>query len=192
MTPNTTPDRQTPVFTLGHSNHTLEDFKDILTAASVSSIYDVRRYPNSKYNPQFNGVELRRSLEDFGIGYVHVPEFGGYRDTPVADASPNGGWKQPFFRNYADYALSPDFQNAFRKFCTRLRPNAAIMCAERDWRNCHRQILADYLILHGFQVFHLIDRTNVEAATLTPFGRAVDGNVIHYPPKPDDQMGFDF
>jgi uncharacterized protein (DUF488 family) len=142
------PDRKPLVFTVGHSNRTADEFNDILAAASVSCIIDVRRDPGSKYNPQFNGDALARSLADIGIGYRHVHEFGGFRTVALDDASPNGGWKQAFFRNYADYALSPGFQNALRNFCANLKPHAALMCAERDWRNCHRRILADYLILN--------------------------------------------
>jgi hypothetical protein len=46
--------------------------------------------------------------------------------------------------------------------------------------------------LRGIEVRHLIDQSHSETATPTSFGRIMDGNVIHYPPAPEDQMGFDF
>lgn len=188
---NRSHDRPT-IFTIGHSNRTAEDFIAILTAASVSCVIDVRRYPTSKYNPQFRGENLRTSLADVDIGYHHIPDFGGFRKVGKNATSLNTGWRNPFFQSYADYALSPEFQLVFRRFCADISPNAAIMCAERDWRDCHRQILADYLMQRNFSVYHLIDRETGAVAEPTAFSHFNGDGLIHYPPKPDAQIGFDF
>ena len=37
------------------------------------------------------------------------------------------------------------------------KAKTAIMCAERLPEHCHRSLIADYLILQGCQVIHLID-----------------------------------
>lgn len=181
------------LFTVGHSNRSASDFIDLLAGARVSEIVDVRRYPSSRYNPQFNAGTLAASLEMAGIGYVHKPELGGFRAPPVEEAaSVNGGWREPFLRNYADHALTAPFKQAFAALCSTLPERAAIMCAERDWGDCHRQILSDYFLVYGFEVVHLISRDQREPARPTPFAQIVSLNEIHYPPVPPAQAELPF
>ena len=54
-------------------------------------------------------------------------------------------------------------------------------CAEKSWKECHRQIIADYLIANGHHVVHLVDAVNREDGRLTAFATLSDRNVIHYP-----------
>ena len=80
----------------------------------------------------------------------------------------NGFWENRSFHNYADYALSYEFQSAL----TTLRKlghdrQSAIMCAEAVWWRCHRRIIADYLIAGGETVFHILGRDHVEPARIT-------------------------
>jgi uncharacterized protein (DUF488 family) len=43
------------------------------------AVFDVRRYPGSRRNPQFGQAALEQSLVEAGIGYVHEPDLGGRR-----------------------------------------------------------------------------------------------------------------
>src|SRR3546814_10258985 len=77
-------------------------------------VADVRAFPRSRTNPQFNGDTLPASLTEAGIDYVHLPSLGGRRGTAKDRAgSPNTLWREPGFRNYADYALTPAFRAGF-------------------------------------------------------------------------------
>jgi len=42
------------VFTIGHSNHTIEAFIALLEQHGVTAISDVRSHPYSRYLPHFN------------------------------------------------------------------------------------------------------------------------------------------
>ena len=102
-----------PFFTIGHSNRSLEDFVALLHASEVQQIVDIRAFARSRTNPSFNEDVLPRSLAAEGIAYRHLAALGGRR--PRSDTVPaeiNGFWTHQSFHNYADYALSPQFQKS--------------------------------------------------------------------------------
>ena len=93
----------------------------------------------------------------------------------------NGLWRNASFHNYADYALSGDFQAGLRRLLDEAREaRCAILCAEAVWWRCHRRIIADWLIAAGRQVIHLLGPGHDEPARLTP-GAVVrpDGTVVY-------------
>ena len=57
------------------------------------------------------------------------------------------------------------------------------MCAERDWRHCHREIIADYLVARGLAVVHLIDQARTETGALTPSAVPRADRTIVYPAR---------
>lgn len=171
-----------PVFTIGHSNRSLAEFIDVLRSADIRLLIDVRRFPASRRHPQFNMGTLRDGLNAIGVAYRHFPELGGYRDNTEAQASSrNDGWPVGFLRNYADYAMTSAFQAALQRLSQVLVPRTAVMCAEKMWSDCHRQIIADYLIAQGHPVVHLVDASRREDGRLTPFARPDDNGAIVYP-----------
>ena len=77
----------------------------MLAQAGIRLVADVRAIPRSRYNPQFNADSLAQFLSESGIAYEHLPELGGRRGPPkIEDGSPNMGWENESFRNYAGYA----------------------------------------------------------------------------------------
>lgn len=95
-------------YTIGHSTRDLDAFAALLSQAGVDLLVDVRKMPRSWKNPQFNSDHLAVELASRGLGYVHIPALGGLRarQQHLGD-SPNDGWRNASFRNYADYALTP-------------------------------------------------------------------------------------
>lgn len=179
------------VFTIGHSNRSLLEFIEVLRSADIRTLVDVRRFPASRRHPHFNIGPLRDALAAAGIAYRHLPELGGYRDGSGGQStSPNDGWPVGFLRNYADYAMTNSFHVSLNGFRRSLTPGSALMCAERRWTDCHRQIIADYLIASGHHVIHLIDATTREDGRLTPFARCLEHGTISYPASPA-QLRFD-
>lgn len=171
-----------PVFTLGHSNRTLSDFIGVLRSAGIQVLVDVRRFPISRRHPHFNATPLKDALAEVGIAYRHFPELGGYRDNPdIPTSGPNDGWPPGFLRNYADYAMTTAFQAALSRLRDTLRPNTALMCAEKSWSDCHRQIIADYLIALGHEITHVVDVDRREHGALTAFARQAEGGLLTYP-----------
>ncbi len=168
------------VFTIGHSTHPLDEFIRMLQEHGVTLVADVRTVPRSRHNPQFNRETLPTSLGAVGLGYVHLPGLGGWR-RPQPD-SPNQGWRSPSFQGYADYMLTPEFEDHLTALIDLTgRERLALMCAEAlPWR-CHRSLIADSLVVRGIPVAHIMGPGNSQPHRLNPLARVV-GTRITYPP----------
>lgn len=169
-------------FTIGHSTHAISEFIAILLTEKIEMVVDVRTIPRSRTNPQFNAETLPIMLAEQGIEYVHLAKLGGRRGhQPSASPSPNTFWHNQSFRNYADYALSDDFQAGLQhlKRLGELR-RCVIMCAETLWWRCHRRIISDYLILSGATVIHIMGQGKTIAARATSAAHMkLDGTVVY-------------
>lgn len=168
--------------TIGHSKRSLDEFIAMLRAAGVGLLADVRSFPRSRSNPAFNIDRLPADLEQVGIGYRHFPALGGRRrKQPGVDESLNAMWRVDSFHNYADYALGAQFQAALAELIhLGHERRVALMCAEAVWWRCHRRIIADYLLLHGHEVEHLLAPGRVERAAVTAGAhRTADGGVVY-------------
>jgi uncharacterized protein (DUF488 family) len=167
------------VFTIGHSTRPIDEFIGLLAAHRVTQLVDVRTVPRSRHNPQFETGALSKSLARAGIGYALAPGLGGFRRT--SPESPNGGWRNPSFRGYADYMLTPGFNESLVAVLELLRSDrVALMCAEAvPWR-CHRSLIADSLFVRGHVACEISSTTRLQPHKLTSFAR-VDGDTITYP-----------
>jgi uncharacterized protein (DUF488 family) len=168
-----------PLYTIGHSNHPLDDFLAMLQANGIALLIDVRTVPRSRHNPQFNADALPASLAQHPIAWRHMKELGGLRK-PCKD-SVNAGWRNDSFRGYADYMQTPEFAAALDELLTLAKAQpTAVMCAEAvPWR-CHRSLIADALTVRGVEVRHIMSRDTWQAHKLTSFAQ-VDGTRITYP-----------
>jgi uncharacterized protein (DUF488 family) len=143
------------LFTIGHSTHPADRFVDLLGRHNVAVLADVRRFPGSRRNPQFNVGPLRESLAAADIAYEPFgDELGGRRrPTRPAEQSP---WRVKAFRGYAEYMETPEFAAGLERLEQLARERrTAIMCAEGDWRRCHRRLIADGLAARGWRLIHI-------------------------------------
>lgn len=142
---------------------------------------DVRSIPRSRTNPQYNFDVVGEELRQWQIGYDRIAELGGLRGRSSAVAPEvNGFWENRSFHNYADYALSTEFALGLDQLMSMARERTvAIMCAEAVWWRCHRRIIADYLLLHGHSVLHLMGRGQIEEARMTPAAKELDGRLVY-------------
>ena len=169
------------VWTVGHSTHELDAFIDLLRAHRIELLADVRTVPKSRRMPWFWGDALAQSLPGAGIAYEHFRDLGGFRKPQPG--SPNGGWRVEAFQGYADNMESPSFRAALARLMEEAGGRrAAVMCAEADWRRCHRRLLSDALVVRGFEVLHVGSRGGVERHALTTFALA-EGDRLTYPPE---------
>jgi uncharacterized protein (DUF488 family) len=167
------------VYTVGHSTRGLDEFLTILKAHGVRAVADVRRYPRSRKFPHFNDDALAGALPERGLAYLPFPALGGRRR--AAKDSRNTGWRSESFRGYADYMLTPHFQDALEELvkASGAAPTA-IMCAEAvPWR-CHRSLIADALLARGVKVLDVMDERKAPPHAMTPFAK-VDGTRVTYP-----------
>lgn len=174
------PDRL-PIFTVGHSTRTIPQFIDLLAAGQVELVVDVRTVPRSRRNPQYGEGLLGAELAPNEIGYARIAELGGLRGRS-RDVSPevNNFWKSRSFHNYADYALSDQFAAGLGDLAALASSRrCAIMCSEAVWWRCHRRIIADYLLVRGYTVFHLMGTERIEPASLTPAAKVKEGRIVY-------------
>ncbi|MBW3098328.1 DUF488 family protein [Pseudohoeflea coraliihabitans] len=172
--------------TVGHSNRSLEQFLTILREARIDMVVDVRSFPRSRSNPAFNIDQLPEDLEHVQIAYRHLPALGGRRPKqPAVDSHLNDLWRVQSFHNYADYALSDEFQAAFDELLELGRDRrVAMMCSEAVWWRCHRRIITDYLIANGHAVDHLMGNGRIEPARMTKGARPTPEHSVVYPAPP--------
>lgn len=177
-------ERQGPpdTWTIGHSTLDLEELVETLSAQGVRRVADVRRYPASRKNPQFNRETLAAFLEARGIEYRWFEELGGRR-SGTRESSPNLGLTSPGFREYADYAGTPEFRAALDALIDWARGQpTAVMCAEALWWRCHRRLIADRLVALGGRVLHVLSGGAVEPHRLWDLARP-SGEGLVYPPE---------
>jgi uncharacterized protein (DUF488 family) len=169
----------TTVYTIGHSNRSIEEFLDLLDRNGVRVLADIRTIPKSRHNPQYWQDALAQSLAGAGIGYRYLPGLGGRRRTSAG--SVNTAWRNASFRGYADHMQTPAFAEAIEELVAIAREQpTAIMCAEAvPWR-CHRSLVGDALLVRDIAVVDIISATSVRPQTMTPWA-TVEGTTITYP-----------
>lgn len=171
------------LWTIGHSTRAGEEFVALLNAHGIKRLVDIRTVPRSRYNPQFNGDALARTLRDAGLVYAHLPSLGGLR--MAGKDSPNTGWRNDRFRGYADHMQTEEFERGLQQLIADGRgAPTAIMCAEAvPWR-CHRSLVADALLSHGWAVRHILTRDKANEHRMTPFAVIEHGRLSY--PQPAD------
>jgi uncharacterized protein (DUF488 family) len=168
------------VFTIGHSIHSFEEFRNLLLGHGVARVADVRSIPKSRHVPQFNRDVLAPSLAASGVGYTHLGALGGRRH--ARKDSVNMAWRNASFRGYADYMATPQFADGLAELMRMAgAETTTIMCAEAvPWR-CHRSLIADALLVRGIAVEHILSEKRTQPHVLKPWAR-VEGTRITYPP----------
>jgi uncharacterized protein (DUF488 family) len=122
---------ENPLFTIGHSNHPIGRFLDLLRAHDVGAVADVRSSPYSRFVPHFSRERLRQALEDEGIGYLYLgAELGGKpprQNPPAARLA------------YRDRIRQDEFRRGIAELLAAVRERRmALLCRERDPLDCHR------------------------------------------------------
>eukprot|EP00931_Biecheleriopsis_adriatica_P109930 TRINITY_DN84207_c0_g1_i1.p1 TRINITY_DN84207_c0_g1~~TRINITY_DN84207_c0_g1_i1.p1 ORF type:complete len:265 (-),score=49.82 TRINITY_DN84207_c0_g1_i1:53-847(-) len=124
------------IYTVGHSNHDIEPFFKLLSRHRVEALVDVRSIPSSGRFPQFKKRSLERLCASRGIGYRHCPELG--------NKGVDGGIAA-LLRKPEGRAALDELAASARK-ATPCGGATAFMCAEADWQDCHRQVIAQKLL----------------------------------------------
>jgi uncharacterized protein (DUF488 family) len=144
-------DTEIAVWTVGHSTHTYERLLELLRAANITAIADVRTAPFSRHFPQFNKDALQSELRMDGIAYSFLgKELGG---------RPSG--TQYYCDGVADYermTQSSEFARGLQRVLDGARKyRIALMCSEQEPLDCHRCLLVGRaLAAHGVTVKHIL------------------------------------
>jgi uncharacterized protein (DUF488 family) len=141
------------LYTIGHGTRPSEELVRCLRDAGVATLVDVRRFPGSRRNPQFNRDRLAATLAEAGIAYRHAVELGGrLRGEPGEERF--ACIRVPAFRSYAARMATPEWQDALAHALG--EPAPCFLCAETSWQRCHRRLIAELLAARGHRVVHLI------------------------------------
>ena len=164
------------IYTIGHSNHKIDYFKELLDAYQIDCLIDVRSMPASAYNPQFNKESLSNYLKYYKINYLHFGEEFGARHTE---------------KDLLDDFGKVDFDKVrktekFLSGVNRLKIGLskgfkiALMCSEAEPFDCHRfSMISYYLVRNGFYVKHilkdksLIDNSELEKRLLKKYEKSI-------------------
>ena len=143
------PQAERTVWTIGHSNHTLDRFLDLLQQHRITLLVDVRSSPYSRYASQFNKEAIRQALQDRAVEYLFLGDLLGGR------AEGGQFYDTQGYVLYDRLAQSPRFQRGIGRLLQaggNSRP--ALMCGEEDPADCHRRLLIGRVLLGRGQCAH--------------------------------------
>ena len=179
------------IWTIGHWTCPPDVVLETLGSAGIEVLVDVRKMPGSRRSPQFDADEMPSWLDEAGIEYVHLSELGGRRPKQKeVDPGLNAGWQNASFKNYADYTLTPEFEEGLAQLTKMAsRQHVAVMCGEpMPWR-CHRLLISNTLTARGWSVVHLMNGGSPKPHELGQWGAAPATNpdgVLTYPKDEKD------
>jgi uncharacterized protein (DUF488 family) len=148
------------LYTIGHSNHKIEDFINLLKRCGVTCVADVRTAPYSRYCPQFNKDALAAALQADGIAYMFLgKELGGRPGDP--SCYENG------CVDFQRLAEREEFKQGIERLVADVsKYRIALMCAEKDPLECHRTILISrHLKKHSIHIKHILTDGGIEDHT---------------------------
>ena len=151
------------IYTIGHSNHTVESFIALLRKHAIEVLMDVRSQPYSRHVPHFNRETLAHVLQEEGFTYEHRGDRLGGRPTDEGFLLADGSVDYDRVR-----ASKKDFQQALGELLALAQERrVALMCAEGDHRRCHRgQLIAPALLARDVTVLHIQpDGSLIDAAS---------------------------
>jgi uncharacterized protein (DUF488 family) len=139
------------VFTIGHSNHSIEDFLELLSKYDIDVVVDTRSSPFSKFSPHFNQDSLKNSVKLADKKYLFLGrELGGKP-------------KQPFYYDEEGYVLywkiaeSEPFQMGIERLTRGIAKfTVALLCSEENPIHCHRRLLIGRVLQQaGVKIRHI-------------------------------------
>jgi len=162
------------IYTIGHSNHSIDKFIDLLEKFGITTVVDVRSIPYSRRAPQFNLPVLSHKLEEGEILYIYAgSQLGGFPNDPTVYRSGKAPEAREDIVREIDYAAIEQ-KEWYREGIERLIEAAreqptVVMCAEEDPAHCHRQhLIAQTLIKKGIQVMHIRADVSLQTAWEEP------------------------
>ena len=139
------------VWTIGHSNHSLEVFLALVESHQIAVVVDVRSSPYAKYSTHFDREPLREGLRARNIEYHFLGELLGGRPEGEEFYDKEGHVR------YDRLAQSPGFQLGIERLLRDLAGRrVALTCGEEDPTHCHRRLLVGRVLgQRGVGVLHI-------------------------------------
>ncbi|MFQ6009448.1 MAG: DUF488 family protein [Candidatus Zixiibacteriota bacterium] len=134
-------------YTIGYGGRSPEEFVKLLRERSVKTVVDIRLRPERAhldvYRKSSNPHKgIQGLLEKGGIGYVWLAELGNI----FLEYENWRGLYSRLFEKSGDLLTKRLFGVAMP---------VCLMCAEKQVRECHRGVIADYLASNGHVIEHI-------------------------------------
>jgi uncharacterized protein (DUF488 family) len=158
------------VWSVGHSNHSLEEFLALVRGHGVECIVDVRSYPYSKFAPHFGREDLAQHLRDAGLKYLFLgAELGGR-------PSSEDHYDDEGHALYGPMAAAPPFQTAVGRLLRGPRGHrVAIMCSCGQPQDCHRRLLVGKVLAdRGVELRHVLPDGSLRVETTVSLSGGAD------------------
>ncbi|MBQ8051494.1 MAG: DUF488 family protein [Bacteroidaceae bacterium] len=139
------------LYTIGHSNHSLDEFLTLIRRHCINCIVDVRSVPASTHTPQFNQNELIWFLKQHDVQYLHFGNEFGARRTDCLDSEG--------LVNFERAINTPAFQKGVERIQHGLLMGyrIALMCSEANPLECHRfSLISRFFHEQGINVLHIL------------------------------------
>jgi uncharacterized protein (DUF488 family) len=134
------------IFTIGYEGAEIGAFLHTLEAAGVEHVLDVRDYPASRKR-DFSKNILRRHLEARGIAYTHFKALG---DPKEGRHAMRRGDKETFYRIFENHISSVKAREQLAQAINvAATETSALLCYERNPKDCHRRIIANRMVATG-------------------------------------------
>lgn len=162
------------LISVGHGALDKAALAKLLADAEVEALVDIRRYPNSRHNPDVERGAISAWAADAGLDYRWEARLGGRRRLPAGAEPEDTWWRVKQFAAYAAYTRTAEFGEAFAQLLEQSqKQRTAMMCSEAVWWRCHRRIVADVSVVKvGVEVHHLMH----------------DGRLLAHPPSEGAQV----
>lgn len=141
------------LFTIGHTNHSHEEFLKLLQAHQIEYVLDVRSTPFSQFTSQFNKDIIAEFLKENRVKYNHMGKYFGARPVDKSLYTDKG------YLDFEKARETDDFKKGVDNVILGLNKgyNVALMCTEKDPFDCHRAIMvARGFELNGIDVNHIL------------------------------------
>jgi len=140
------------LFSIGHSNARIHQFIELLRRYGIAVLVDTRSKPYSRYNPHFSRDALEQSLHENGIEYAYLGDKIGGRPESEEFYFDNGRV------DYERLATARFYLEGIERMLELAEEKPlAFMCAEGDYKKCHRYwLITRTLVERDIEVEHIL------------------------------------
>lgn len=142
------------IYTIGHSNYTMERLIDMLEYYNINCVVDIRRTPYSKYNIQFDKETIRYTLTNAGFVYIYMGK------ELAAKRIRKNSYNNEGYSNFEEVIKEEEFKRGVERLKNGCEKGYKIILlgAMQDPIRCHRSILVGReLVKNDFDVKHILD-----------------------------------
>ena len=142
------------IYTIGHSNYTIERLIDMLKHYNINCVVDIRGTPYSKYNIQFDKETIRYTLSKAGLIYI-------YKAKELAAKRINKeSYNEEGYSDFEKVIKEKEFLEGIERLKNGCNKgyNIVLLGAMQEPIRCHRSILVGKALRKwGYNVKHILD-----------------------------------